>query len=97
MNNLTKTAVFGVGLIRQLLPTFDLMSCSERMAIRPLMDWSDLLYEVASMDGLLNAFNLELSKDMPTLQWDELVRAKVAQSPNRIQASEAEKNFLKLF
>jgi hypothetical protein len=58
--------------------------------VRPLLSWDALLSELAFKADLLSAYKHSLSKTMPTVQWDELVRAAVPNYQNQKNASKVE-------
>lgn len=82
---LSPTTVIGSGFLQQVLT-------KKKGLVRPLLSWDSLLSELAVEADLFSAYNSSLSATMPTVQWDEFVRAAVSnqQYQNQKSASKVE-------
>jgi hypothetical protein len=80
---LAPTIILGSGFLHQVL-------IKKEEPVKPLLSWDTLLSELTFQADLLAAYKPQLAKDMPTVQWDELVRAKVQKSLFKKDASTTE-------
>ena len=78
--------VIGTGLLNQVLEHSE-----DQHGTSPLQSWDALLHEVAVRSGIQDAYKPALSQNMPTLQWDELVREAVSNGKFVRSASVEEK------
>ena len=88
---LTPITVIGTGILHQLLPKISDLAAEEQRRLSPLLNWDELLKEVASRHNLNEKFNPQLAKNMPILQWEELTRGLAETSLTKLRSFEAEK------
>jgi hypothetical protein len=91
---LEPVTVLGTGFLRQILQPPSTAGHQPQLnrELRPLVEWDSLLREVALSENLFSAWDPSLAS-RPTLQWDEMVRAKLrlpGKHPNLKQANRAE-------
>ena len=90
LSRLKPITVLGTGFLYQLLPNFADLTSDQKRKLSPLVNWSSLLNEVAFRHDLYGCYTPELAKHMPTLQWDEMVRAFAVQSSEKMACHKAE-------
>jgi hypothetical protein len=90
LSRLKPITVLGTGFLNQLLPNFANLTSDKQRKLNPLVNWSSLLNEVAFRHDLYGCYTPELAKHMPTLQWDEMVRAFAVQSSEKMACHKAE-------